>query len=142
VAAGICRSVFDSVCLVQVSHNHVIHWFETFQVLIVFCPSLASTGSTPRASMPRASTSQASTPCASTSRALLCLGSCLLPMPPKKKNTAKKSAGGTADRLSGPLGSPVRNGEEVLLTVSAEPELPAETHSLVSPPSIASVSSG
>ncbi|KAG2131915.1 hypothetical protein BD769DRAFT_1666384 [Suillus cothurnatus] len=64
------------------------------------------------------------------SRALLPLGSCLLPMPPKKKNTAKKSAGGTADRLSGPLGSPVRNGEEVLLTVSAEPELPAETHSL------------
>jgi len=63
-------------------------------------------------------------------------------MPPKKKNTAKKSAGGIADRLSGPLGSPVRNGEEVLLTVSAEPELPAETHSLVSPPSIASVSSG
>ncbi|KAG1753350.1 hypothetical protein EDB19DRAFT_1903005 [Suillus lakei] len=52
-------------------------------------------------------------------------------MPPKKKNTAKKSAGGTADRVSGPLGSPVRNGEEVLPTVSAEPELPAETHSLV-----------
>ncbi|KAG1718762.1 hypothetical protein EDB19DRAFT_1920080 [Suillus lakei] len=51
-------------------------------------------------------------------------------MPPKKKNTTKKSAGGTADRVSGPLGSPVRNGEEVLPTVSAEPELPAETHSL------------
>ncbi|KAG2112797.1 hypothetical protein BD769DRAFT_1391805 [Suillus cothurnatus] len=103
--------MFDSVCLVQ--------------VLIVFCPSLASTGS-----MPRASTSQASTPCASMSHALLRLGSRLLPMPPKKKNTAKKSAGGTANRLSGPLGSPVRNGEEVFLTISAEPELPAETHSL------------
>ncbi|KAG1863083.1 hypothetical protein F4604DRAFT_1929253 [Suillus subluteus] len=51
-------------------------------------------------------------------------------MPPKKNTAKKRAAGGIAERFSGPLGSPVRNGEEVLPTVSAEPELPAETHSL------------
>ncbi|KAG1887373.1 hypothetical protein F4604DRAFT_1917197 [Suillus subluteus] len=51
-------------------------------------------------------------------------------MPPKKNTAKKRAAGGIAKRFSGPLGSPVRNGEEVLPTVSAEPELPAETHSL------------
>ncbi|KAG0693963.1 hypothetical protein DFH29DRAFT_1006753 [Suillus ampliporus] len=78
--------------------------------------------------------SRASTSCASTSRALLHLllrlAPRLLPMPPKKNTVKKRAAGGIAKRFSGPLGSPVRNGEEVLPTVSAEPELPAETHSL------------
>ncbi|KAG1864357.1 hypothetical protein F4604DRAFT_1928800 [Suillus subluteus] len=51
-------------------------------------------------------------------------------MPPKKNTAKKRAAGGIANRVSGPLGSPVSHGEEVLQSRSAEPELPTEIHSL------------
>lgn len=93
------------------SRDHVTRWFELFQVRfpLSFVPPLAGTGST----------------------------SCLVHMPPKKNTAKKRAAGGIAQRVSGPLGSPVSNVAEVLPNASAEPEAPAETHSLVSPPSIA-----
>lgn len=103
VAAGYSVSMFVSVY----KHDHMTCWFEMFQVqfLLSFVPPLASTGST----------------------------SCLIHMPPKKNVAKKRTAGSIANTVSGPLNSPVCNVVEVLPSVSMEPELPADIHSLVSP---------